>query len=45
MTSSSVLAKFGATVAAVTAPAMLFLGAGTAHADKNIKVWANSAPG
>jgi len=24
---------------------MLFLGAGTAHADQNIKVWTNSAPG
>ena len=32
MTSTSVLAKLGAAAAAVAAPAMLFLGADTAHA-------------
>ena len=33
MTTNSILAKLGAMTAAVTAPAMLFLGAGTAQAN------------
>lgn len=43
MTINSILAKLGAMTAAVTAPAMLFLGAGTAQA--NMSVLANPAPG
>ena len=43
MTTTSILAKLGATTAAMAAPAMLFLGAGTAHAIMN--VGANPGPG
>lgn len=45
MTGTSILAKLGATLAAAAAPAMLFLGAGTAHAERSIQVWGASAPG
>ena len=38
MTTTSILAKLGAMTAAVAAPAMLFLGAGTAHADMHTMV-------
>ncbi|MGV1006620.1 MAG: hypothetical protein ACOYEV_18060 [Candidatus Nanopelagicales bacterium] len=43
MTTTSILAKLGAMTAAVAAPAMLFLGAGTAQA--NMNAFANPAPG
>ncbi len=48
MTSTSVLAKLGAAAAAVAAPAMLFLGAGSAQAfdiQVPLAVWGTSAPG
>lgn len=43
MTTTSILAKIGAMTAAVAAPAMLFLGAGTAQAGMNASV--TPAPG
>ena len=45
MTSTSIFSKLGATIAAASVPAMLFLGAGTAHAQQRISVGAMSAPG
>ena len=48
MTSTSVLAKLGVAAAAVAAPAMLFLGAGSARAfgiQLPLAVWGTSAPG
>lgn len=48
MISTSFLAKLGAAAAAVAAPAMLFLGAGSAQAEFGIQiplaVWGTSAP-
>jgi hypothetical protein len=43
MTTTSILAKLAAMTATVTAPAMMFLGAGTAHAGMNSA--ARPAPG
>ena len=48
MSTTSFLAKLGAVAASTAAPAMLFLGAGTAEAfDINLPlaVWGTSAPG
>ena len=46
MIANIALTKIGATVAALAAPAMLFLGAGTGHAaGQAVAVWASSAPG
>ena len=46
MSTTSFLAKLGAAAASVAAPAMLFLGAGTAEAAGNaLAVWGTSAPG
>ena len=46
MSTTSFLAKLGAVAASVAAPAMLFLGAGTAAAAGNaLDVWGTSAPG
>lgn len=45
MNGTFVAAKLVATVAAVVAPAMMSVGAGTAHAGQMIGVWAVSAPG
>ena len=46
MSTTSFLAKLGAVAASVAAPAMLFLGAGTAAAAGNaLAVWGTSAPG
>ena len=46
MSTTSFLAKLGAAAASVAAPAMLFLGAGTAAAAGNaLDVWGTSAPG
>ncbi len=48
MTTTSALAKLGAIAASVAAPAMLFLGAGTAEAfdiQVPLAVWGTSAPG
>ena len=46
MSTTSFLAKLGAVAASVAAPAMLFLGAGTAAAAGNaLDVWGTSGPG
>jgi hypothetical protein len=47
MATTTFLAKLGAMAATVAAPAMVFLGAGTALADHDIPlaVWGTSAPG
>ena len=46
MSTTSFLAKLGAVAASTAAPAMLFLGAGTAAAAGNaLDVWGTSAPG
>lgn len=46
MIANIALNKIGATVAALAAPAMMFLGAGTSQAaGQAVAVWASSAPG